>query len=136
MSNIVLTTDSELSKNVEMLTIVSNEDGERQINMLGGLVQFDYYESILNHTVKVECIVVDSGNTIPGKDNKDENQSITEGLPLCGRETVFVKFRDINDNLVDLKLYVNKFDPIQSDSTISFELVSKEFIMNLSLIHI
>lgn len=129
MSNIVLSTDSELSKNVEMLTIVSNEDSDRQIDMLGGLVQFDYYESVLNHTVKVECIVVDSGSTLPTKDKK-EAQSISEGLPLCGKETVFVKFRDINDNLVDLRLYVNKFTPIQSDSTIQFELVSKEFIMN------
>ena len=130
MSKIVLNRDSEFSKNVEVLTIYSNNHSDsnaKTVDMLGGLVEFNYYESVLEHTVKVECVVVDSGGAI--KDGKGFG-SIAEKLPLCGRERVDIKFRDINDNLISLTLYVNKFTPMGSDDQIMFDLRSKEYIMN------
>lgn len=130
MSDVVLGRDSEISKdNIEKLVIFSNKDKET-IDLRGGLVQFDYYESILNHTIKVECVIVDTGSSIL-RDGK--MLSIAEGLPLCGRELVSIKFKDINDNEIDVNLYVNKFTPIKTDSTIHFELVSKESILNTGI---
>lgn len=130
MADVVLGRDSEISKdNIEKLTIVSNKD-KQTIDLRGGLVQFDYYESILNHTVKVECVIVDSGSSIL---RNGKMSSIAEGLPLCGRELVFVKFKDINGNEIDINLYVNKFTPVGTDSTIHFELVSKESILNTGI---
>ena len=91
MSDVVLGRHSEVSKdNIEKLLIFSNKD-KKTIDLRGGLVQFDYYESILNHTVKVECVIVDSGSSIL-RDGK--MSSIAEGLPLCGRELVSIKFKD------------------------------------------
>lgn len=130
MSDVVLGRDSEISKdNIERLVIFSNKDKE-PIDLRTGLVQFDYYESILNHTIKVECVIVDTGSSIL-RDGK--MLSIAEGLPLCGRELVSIKFKDINDNEIDVNLYVNKFTPIGTDSTIHFELVSKESILNAGI---
>jgi hypothetical protein len=120
---------------VEKLEIISNKDG-RTVNITGGLVELNYYESILNDTIRVEVTFVDSGFTVEGE-GSTKKTSVIEGLPLCGQERVNLKFKDNNNNSLGdkpkLTLYVNKITP-QSENTrasiVTLELVSREYILN------
>jgi hypothetical protein len=58
---------------------------------------------------------------------------VIEGLPMVGQEKVFLKFRDNNEQTLDLVLYINKVTPLADDTTksmVQIDLASKEFIMN------
>ena len=118
---------------IKRLDIVSNKDGI-SVNLTGGLVEFNYYESILNDTIKVEITFVDSGLSVE-RDGK--RLTVLEGLPLCGQERVYIKFEDNNENIIgynpEIVLYVNKITPIDENtraSLVKLELVSKEYILN------
>jgi len=118
---------------IKRLDIISNKDGT-SVNLTGGLVEFNYYESILNDTIKVEISFVDSGLSVE-RDGK--KLTVLEGLPLCGEEKVFITFEDNNKNVLgdkpEMVLYVNKITPLGENtrtSVVKLELVSKEYILN------
>ena len=78
---------------VDNLTIISNEDPSKSVNLAAkGLVALYYHESILSDTIKVSVQFVDTGITGENLDNKN----VLEGLPLVGTEKVEIK---ITDNL-------------------------------------
>ena len=127
---------SALPAEINKLDVFSNVEPEKKADLRGGLLRLQYYESILQDTVRVVVTYADSGATIE-KDGK--LVSAVEGLPIVGQERVELEFTDNNDNTVKFgkegknSLYVNKFVPVQSDSTrslVMLDLVSKEFIMN------
>jgi hypothetical protein len=118
---------------IKRLDIISNKDGT-SVNLTGGLVEFNYYESILNDTIRVEVIFVDSGFSV---DSNGKKLTVLEGLPLCGQEKVYLKFEDNNKNTLgdkpEMVLYVNKITPMGENtrtSVIKLELVSKEYILS------
>ena len=109
------------------------------MDLRSGVMRLQYYESILQDSIRVVVTYADSGSTIE-KDGK--LVSAVEGLPIVGQERVELEFTDNNDNTVKFgkegknSLYVNKFVPVQSDSTrslVMLDLVSKEYIMNEKL---
>lgn len=125
MANFITTKSAEPSL-IEKFDIVSNKNQSKTVSVVNGSVRLMYYESILQDTVKITYTFVDSGNAI-------ENKTALEGLPIVGQEKVFVKFKDNNDNTLNLTMYVNKVTPLSEDTTksmIQLDLVSKEFIMN------
>jgi hypothetical protein len=68
----------------------------------------------------------DTGNAI-------DNKTALEGLPIVGEENVRVKFKDNNEQALDLTLYVNKVTPMSDDTTksmVQLDLSSKESILN------
>lgn len=106
--------------------ITSNKDAKKVVSLLGGFVQLNYYESILQDSVKVSYFFADAGNSIDGK-------SVAEGLPLVGTEDVRLEFEDNNENRLKLDLNVNSITPVYEDtgkSIVNLSLVSEEFIRN------
>ncbi len=121
---------------INKLDIYSNEDESKSVDLRGGLSRIQYYESILQDTVRVTVVYSDTGSTI----EKDGNLvSAVEGLPIVGTERVDLVFIDNNENELsftkagDNALYVNKYEPITDDTTkslVMLDLVSKEYILN------
>ena len=97
-----------------------------RVDISNGIVQFQYFESILQDAIRATVVFADTGNSINGK-------TAIEGLPIVGTENVELEMVDNNEQKLKLKLYVNKVTPITDNSTkslVSLDLVSKEFILN------
>ena len=119
-----------LPTTVEELDIFSNPTQEESVSLLGGLVRLQYWESIMQDTVRATVVFTDAGNAINEK-------SAVDGLPIVGQEKVSLTFKDHQENELIFKdntaLYVNKVTPITNDTTksmVHLDLVSKEYIMN------
>tara|TARA_B100001094_G_scaffold321514_1_gene369368 strand:- start:6491 stop:7828 length:1338 start_codon:yes stop_codon:yes gene_type:complete len=111
--------------NVTAVDITSNTSS-KTVSLVNGLVRLQYFESILQDSIKVSVIYTDTGNTIDG-------QSALEGLPLVGTEDVSVAFTDNNDVKLKVKLNVNEITPFYEDANktiVSLSLVSEEYIRN------
>ena len=111
---------------IDKIDIVSNKNQSKNVSVAGGTIRLMYYESILQDSIKATITFADTGNSI-------DNKTVIEGLPMVGQEKVFLKFRDNNEQTLDLVLYINKVTPLADDTTksmIQIDLASKEFIMN------
>ena len=115
---------------VDELTVFANPTQATDVSLLGGLIRLQYWESIMQDTVRATVVYTDTGNSIDFK-------SAVDGLPIVGQEKVALSFKDHQDNELifrdDTALYVNKVTPIENDSTksmVHLDLVSREFIMN------
>ena len=125
MSNLVFSKSAE-SSFIEQFDVYSNKDG-KSVSVVNGAVRLMYYESILQDTVRVTYTFADAGN------NTIDNKTALEGLPIVGQEKVSVKFKDNNENPLNLTMYVNKVTSLSDDTTksmVQLELVSREFILN------
>ena len=121
-----ITTRQALPASIEGVSVASNTDQEKTVDLSTGVIRLQYWESILQDGIRATVMYADSGNTI------DEKTAI-DGLPIVGQEKVELKFTDNNEVTLDLTMYVNKVSPFFDDSTKSavlLDLVSKEFIMN------
>jgi hypothetical protein len=125
MANPIVSKSSEPSF-IERFDVYSNKGGT-SVSVVNGAVRLMYYESILQDTVRITYTFADAGN------NTISNKTALEGLPIVGQEKVSVKFKDNNENTLNLTMYVNKVTPLSDDTTksmVQLELVSKEFILN------
>ena len=119
---------------VDNLTIISNEDPSKSVNLAAkGLVALYYHESILSDTIKVSVQFVDTGITGENLDNKN----VLEGLPLVGTEKVEIKITDNSGNKIGdkpkLNMYINNVNPVGQDTRkglVSLEMVSIEYLLN------
>ena len=105
--------------------ITSNQGG-KTAGLVNGVVRLQYFESILQDTIKATVIYADSGDSVDGK-------SVIEGLPLVGTEDFRLEFEDNNENKIKVDLNVNSVTPVMEDgmkNIISLNLVSEEFIRN------
>ena len=130
-NNIVLAKDSDPAI-ISTVSVASNKDQSRIVDLAPGVSVLQYFESILADTVRVSVNYTDTGNTIKSEDD-DTVMAAVEGLPIVGTETCRVIIEDNNGNEIDLELFVNKVTPIKETSkvnTINLDLVSKEFILN------
>ena len=124
MSNQIVSKSAEAS-NINQFDIAANGGGE-SVSIAGGIIKFEYFESILEDTITARVTFADTGNTI-------NNKTALDGLPIVGSEKVSIKFTDNNDKEIKLSLYIKKATPIYDDTTKSMvilDLVSKEMIMN------
>ena len=130
-NNIVLAKDSDPAI-ISTVSVASNKDPKRIVDLAPGVSVLQYFESILADTVRVSVNYTDTGNTIKSEDD-DTVMAAVEGLPIVGTETCRVIIEDNNGNEIDLELFVNKVTPIKETSkvnTINLDLVSKEYILN------
>ena len=121
-----VTSKSTEAASVYKLDVKSNKDESKTVSLTGGFVELLYYESILQDTIRADVVFTDTGKAI-------DDKSVLEGLPLVGTEEVDIKFADVNEEEISVKLYVNKVTPAYEDaekSLISIGLVSEEFITN------
>ena len=121
-----ITTRQALPAFIEGVSVASNSDQGKTVDLSTGTFRLQYWESILQDGIRATVMYGDSGNTI------DEKTAV-DGLPIVGQEKVQLKFTDNNEETIDLTMYVNSVKPFYDDSTKSavlLDLVSKEFIMN------
>lgn len=125
MANLLINKNADPAY-IEKFDIASNKDQSKNVSIVNGAVLLMYYESILQDTIKITYTYADSGNTL-------DDKTALEALPIVGQEKVFVKFKDNNENALDLIMYVNKVTPLNDQSNksmVQLELVSKEYILN------
>ncbi len=121
------------SGNISKLEIFSNK-GSGSKDISAGVVECDYYESILEPTVRFSILVADSGHEVGGG---DKAVSAIQYLKLSGSEKVHLIIEDAYGNKLkyegDNALYVEKVRNItssQSGVTYVIDLFSKEAIAN------
>jgi hypothetical protein len=125
MANQITSKSAEASF-IERLDVLSNKNQGKTVSVAGGTIRLMYYESILQDSIRATVTFADSGNSI-------DKKTALEGLPIVGQEKVYVKFKDNNENTLDLVMYVNKVTPISDDTTksmVQLDLASREFILN------
>ena len=121
-----ITTRQSLPASIEQVTVASNADEGKTVDLSTGVILLQYWESILQDGIRATVMYGDSGNTI-------DDKTAIDGLPIVGQERVQLKFTDNNEETLELIMYVNKVKPFYDDSTksaVALDLASKEFIMN------
>jgi len=111
---------------VKKLTLASNEKKGKTVDITTGLMDFSYYESILQDVVRASVTFTDTGDSVDGK-------SVMEGLPVYGEEKVFIQIEDNNKKVIEVELYVNKPDKLLDDTRKTLSILnfaSKEFFDN------
>lgn len=120
------------SGNISKCLIHSNR-GSGSADISGGIVDFSYFESILDNSVRFTLIVLDSGHN----EGKPDDIAILYKLKLSGFERVELTFNDNNNNQLKFTgnnaLYINKISNILSSSETmlyTIDLCSKEVLAN------
>ena len=105
---------------------ITGESGT-SIGIHPGIIQFSYFESLLQDSIVATATYADSGVNGPGGKN------VLEGLPVVGGEKVKVKFKDGNDEMISVDLFL-KNDPTSGDTTTTgvynLHMVSEEIRTN------
>ena len=113
--------------------VIESTDGSKTVDIAPGTVMIDYYEDIFSPTLTAKLQVTNEGNSIVGEDG--ELQSIYNGLPLRGGETVTLKIKgNTEDNPgIDLKFFVSSISNVivrKKTESFSLNLVSIGAITN------
>lgn len=128
-----------LNQNIKLGDITKFEiysnDGSKSIDIRSGINEFYYYESILENSIAARVILTDTGFAFPSEGG---TTNLYDELNLQGTEKVYLSFKDGNGFQVRFDtdsnaLYVNKINKIAENTlstTLSLELVTKEFLNN------
>ena len=81
---------------IQRLDLISKKSADVGVSILGGTVRLQYWESILQDSVRASVIFTDTGNTLPRKktrfgSSKSGKVGVVEGLPVEGGEKTFLK---------------------------------------------
>jgi len=124
---------------IEKIVVTSNkkEGGKsNNVDLSGGFILLQYYESLLSNTIGVTYTYSDSGNSVNNNkkgSNCDNTGTVIDALPLVGGEIVELSFTDNRNNNLELKLKVNTVTPFDDKTTKSaaqIQLVSEEVFEN------
>jgi len=124
---------------IEKIVVTSNkkEGGKsNNVDLSGGFILLQYYESLLSNTIGVTYTYSDSGNSVNNNkegSNCDNTGTVIDALPVVGGEIVELSFTDNRNNNLELKLKVNTVTPFDDKTTKSaaqIQLVSEEVFEN------
>ena len=110
--------------------VIESADRSKTVDISAGVTQIRYYEDIFSPNITASIMVVNTGNTIEGKDGK--MTTIYDGLPLRGGERVVMKIAgntDLNEGLDFSKssLYWH----VKSVNNVLINEQQESFILNL-----
>ena len=130
---------------IKKLDILSNKD-KTDASIVGGTVRLQYWESILQDSIRVSVVFTDTGNTLPKKKKifgigVGGKVGVVEGLPIIGEEQVTLKIEDNQGNALDFSLdnnnplFINKITSIPTlgettNKAYELNLASKEYLDN------
>ena len=117
MSNQIVSKFAEAS-NINQFDIAANSGG-KSTSIAGGIIKFEYFESILEDTITAKVTFADAGNAI-------NNKTALDGLPIGGSEKVSIKFTDNNKIQLNSSVIVqtNKIKINQNPINFHFGLLS------------
>jgi len=128
-----------LNQNIKLGDIIRFEvysnNGSKSIDIRSGINEFYYYESILENTIAARVILSDTGFSFPSDGGAS---NLYDELNLQGAEKAYLGYIDGNGFQVRFDtdanaFYVNKINKIAENTlstTLSLELVTKEFLDN------
>ena len=122
----------------EIFTIRS-ADGERSVDVRGGVINFCYFEDVFSPMVTATVLIASTGNVMSDEDG--DSVSMYNGLPLRGGEKVSIKIPANSSNNRALEfseekeneLYVSAIGDVKIDAeseSFTLNLVSREAITN------
>ena len=130
---------------IRKLDIASNKNST-DASIVGGTVRLQYWESILQDSIRASVVFTDTGNTLPKQKRKFGTGSggkigVVEGLPIIGEEQVTLKIEDNQGNALDFSnendnpFFINKITSIPTlgettNKAYELKLASKEFLDN------
>jgi len=130
---------------IKKLDIASNKSAT-DASIVGGTVRLQYWESILQDSIRASVVFTDTGNTLPKRKRKFGSGSggkvgVVEGLPIIGEEQVTLKIEDNEGNTLDFSIdndnpfFINKITSIPTlgettNKAYELKLASKEFLDN------
>tara|TARA_B100001059_G_C17778227_1_gene552535 strand:+ start:41 stop:1420 length:1380 start_codon:yes stop_codon:yes gene_type:complete len=88
------------------ITIQSADDTKRTVDIRGGVLSINYYESILSPSYSMKLVVIDTAESIEDK-KTGRPTTIYQGLPLRGGEKVYIRISGNTRNNPPLE-FVNK----------------------------
>ena len=96
--------EKELSQagNIESFQINSNTGGG-SVDLSAGVVEYNYYESVLSNTISASATIVETGN-----DSSGSARGSLDGLPIRGGERAQIKISDNQGGTLEVPLYVNR----------------------------
>ena len=104
--------------------------GATEVNLIGKVVGFDYYESLLSPNVTATLAFVDTGNTL--KDESINAQgTIYNTLPITGGEEIKYKIGQLEGSLFNIA--ANNLNQESQRESVVMSLISKEGLDNYNI---
>jgi len=92
------------SGNIKNFTIISHTGNQSDIT--GGVVEFNYYESILSNSFTATATVIDTGYK-GNDDTPQRDQGLIDGLPIRGAEKCLINVEDAEGNILNFPYGIN-----------------------------
>ena len=90
---------ANISKSIYEKLIIESADGSKTADISAGAIMIRYYENVFSPMITAKIVVVNTGDSIQGKDGK--LQSLYNGFPLRGGERVVMKIAGNSNSNVD-----------------------------------
>jgi hypothetical protein len=87
---------------IDIFNLRSNVDNET-VDISAGVVEYNYYESVLSNTISATATVVETGNN-----SESGKKGTLDSLPIRGGERARIKVSDNQGGTLDVPLYVNR----------------------------
>ena len=117
-----------LDKSIYEEIIITSADGSKTVDIAMGSLTIDYYEDLFSPVTTVRMIVANDGYTITGEDGN--LQSVYNGLPLRGGETVSIKIKGNCENNPGLNFTDRPFF-VSSIENVIVTRKTESFLLNL-----
>ena len=121
---------------VDKVIVTSHKDKSNNVDLTGGLILLQYFESLLSNTIGATYTYSDSGDSVNNQKtstNCKNTGTVIDKLPIVGGEDIELSFTDNRDNNLSLKLKVNGVTPFDDKTTKSaaqLQCVSEELYNN------
>ena len=114
---------------------VSSNFGDGAIDISGGVVDFQYYESVLSNHVTSTIVVMETGFEMDKSGKPKASKGLIDSLPIRGGERVDIIMEDNygNELKIDEGLYVNRLRDVDagtSQDIFFMDLASREYFAN------
>tara|TARA_B100000131_G_scaffold244402_1_gene237124 strand:- start:98 stop:1414 length:1317 start_codon:yes stop_codon:yes gene_type:complete len=119
-----------IDKSIYEEIVIESADGSKTVDIGQGVMQIRYFEDLFSPNITATIFVVNTGNTVEGKDGK--LTTIYNGLPLRGGERVVMKIAgnsDLNKGLdfSESSLYWH----VKSVTGVMIDEQQESFMLNL-----
>ncbi len=123
---------ANISKSIYEKLIIESADGSKSADISAGAVAIKYYENVFSPMITAKIVVVNTGNTIKGKDGK--LQSLYNGFPLRGGERVVMKIAGnskSNKKGIDFSKKSSDYFYVASITNVLIDSSRETFVLNL-----
>ena len=119
-----------IDKSIYEEIVIESADGSKTVDIGQGVMQIRYFEDLFSPNITATIFVVNTGNTVEGKDGK--LTTIYNGLPLRGGERVVMKIAGNSDNNKGLDFSKSSlYWHVKSVTGVMIDEQQESFMLNL-----